>query len=164
MARFLIFVAFLIATFDCTHGQWEILEAHTTASLLGIESIGNGVACASGILVVHLLWLALVIFGALWTRGRPVLSALHILALLWGIMVEVSPWQCPLTLMEQYFEAQAGLRAYHDSFLLHYLDAIVYPNLPDWAVTSAGTAVCALNLGIYCWRFGKAWVSRKTTR
>ena len=108
------------------------------------------------ILMVHLAWLALVIFGALWTRGRPVLSALHILALLWGIMVEVSPWQCPLTLMEQYFEAQAGLRAYHDSFLLHYLDAIVYPNLPDWAVTSAGTAVCALNLGIYCWRFGKA--------
>jgi len=63
--------------------------------------------------------------------------------------------------MEQYFEAQAGLRAYHDSFLLHYLDAIVYPNLPDWAVTSAGTAVCALNLGIYCWRFGKAWVQER---
>jgi hypothetical protein len=158
MARFLIFVAFLIAIFDCAHGQWEILEAHTTASLLGIESISNGVAWASGILVVHLLWLALVIFGALWTRGRPVLSALHILALLWGIVVEVSSWPCPLTLMEQYFEAQAGFRAYHDSFLLHYRDAIVYPNLPDWAVTSAGTAVCAFNLGIYCWRLRKAQV------
>jgi hypothetical protein len=36
------------------------------------------------ILVTHLVWLALVIFGALWTRGRPVWSTLHILALLWG--------------------------------------------------------------------------------
>jgi hypothetical protein len=62
MARFHILVAFLIATFDCAHGQWEILEAHTTASLLGIESISNGVAWASGILVVHLLWLALGVF------------------------------------------------------------------------------------------------------
>ena len=26
------------------------------------------------ILVVHLVWLALVIFGALWTRGRPVVD------------------------------------------------------------------------------------------
>ena len=39
------------------------------------------------------------------------------------------------------------------SILLHYLDAIVYPNLPGWLVTSAGVAICALNLGIYCWRF-----------
>jgi hypothetical protein len=93
-----------------------------------------------------------------------VLSALHILALLWGIVVEVSPWPCPLTLMEEYFEVQAGLRTFHDSFLLHCLDAIVYPNLPSWAVTCAGTAVCALNLGIYFWRFRKVWVSRKTTR
>ena len=60
------------------------------------------------ILMVHLAWLALAIFGAFWTRGRPVCSALHILALLWGIVVEVSPWPCPLTLAEQYFESRAG--------------------------------------------------------
>lgn len=107
---------------------------------------------AALILSFHLAWLALVIFGAFWTRGRPLWSALHILALLWGIVVEVSPWPCPLTLAEQYFESRAGWAAYHGSFLLHYLDAIVYPNLPDWVVTIAGVSVCALDLGIYCWR------------
>jgi hypothetical protein len=105
------------------------------------------------VLAVHLLWLALVIFGALWTRGRPIWTTLHILALLWGIAVEVSPWPCPLTLAENYFEARAGLAAYQGSFLLHYLDAIVYPNLPGWIVSSAGVAVCAANLGIYGWRW-----------
>jgi hypothetical protein len=116
------------------------------------------------ILMVHLAWLALVIFGAFWTRGRPVCSALHILALLWGIVVEVSPWPCPLTLAEQYFESRAGSSAYQGGFLLHYLDAIVYPNLPGWIVTSAGVAVCALNLGVYCWRLRKARVLRSRPR
>lgn len=107
---------------------------------------------ATLILSLHLAWLLLVIFGALWTRGRPLWSALHILALLWAIVVETSPWPCPLTLAEQYFETRAGWAAYHGSFLLHYLDAIVYPNLPDWVITTAGVSVCALNLGIYGWR------------
>ena len=113
------------------------------------------VLVAATILAVHLAWLALVVFGAFWTRSHPWLSLLHILALLWGIVVEVSPWPCPLTLAEQYFEARAGMPSYQGSFLLHSLDAIVYPNLPDWAVTSAGVAVCALNLAIYGWRFRK---------
>jgi hypothetical protein len=108
---------------------------------------------AALVLVGHLAWLALVIFGALWTRGRPVWTALHILALVWGIVVELGPWPCPLTLAESYFEARAGYLSYQGSFLLHYLDAIVYPNLPSWIVTAAGVAVCALNLAIY----GRRW-------
>lgn len=113
------------------------------------------------VLAVHLVWLALVIFGTLWTRGRPLWSAIHIFALLWGIVAEVSPWPCPLTLAEQYFEARVGPPLYQGSFLLHYLDAIVYPNLPFWVVTSAGVAVCALNLGIYYWRFRKFLILRR---
>jgi uncharacterized protein DUF2784 len=105
------------------------------------------------ILLAHLAWVFLVIFGALWTRGRRGWSVLHILALLWGIAVEAGPWSCPLTLAESYFEGKAGLPAYQGSFLLHSLDAIVYPNFPDWAVTTIGVAVCAFNLGIYGWRF-----------
>lgn len=116
---------------------------------------------AALILSVHLAWLVLVIFGALWTRGRPLWSGAHILALLWGIVVEVSSWPCPLTLAEEYFESKAGVAAYHGSFLLHYLDAIVYPDLPGWIVTCAGVAVCALNLGIYMRRYAMAVNQRR---
>jgi len=104
------------------------------------------------VLLAHLLWIVLVIFGALFTRGRPAWSTVHILALIWGIIVETGPWPCPLTLAEQYFETRAGMAAYQGSFLLHTLDAIVYPNLPGWVVTLMGVAVCAFNLGIYLWR------------
>lgn len=111
------------------------------------------------ILAIHLAWIVLVIVGAVWTRGRPFLTALHILSLLWGIVVEVSPWPCPLTLAEQHFETLAGEYPYHGSFLLHYLDAIVYPNLPYWVVTAAGVTVCAVNLAVYGWRLW-AWLHR----
>jgi hypothetical protein len=111
------------------------------------------------VLFLHLAWLALVIFGAIWTRGRPVWTALHILALFWGIVVELGPWPCPLTLAESYLEARADLPAYHGSFLVHYLDAIVYPNISTWIISSAGVAVCALNLAIYGWRWRNFRVS-----
>jgi hypothetical protein len=119
---------------------------------------------AIAVLSFHLIWLALVMFGAFWTRGRPALTSLHILALLWGIVAEVSPWPCPLTLAENYFESRAGVTPYQGGFLLHYLDAIVYPNLPGWIVTIAGVAVCALNLGIYGWRFRQSIARRRHAR
>ena len=119
------------------------------------------ITAATLVLLVHLLWIALVVFGALFTRGRPLWSALHILALLWGIAVEAGPWPCPLTLAEQYFETRAGLASYQGSFLAHTLDAIVYPNLPDWLITAAGVAVCAFNLGIYLWRFRTLLLRRR---
>lgn len=103
---------------------------------------------------LHAVWLLLVIFGALWTRKRPFWSTLHIAALLWGILVEVGPWPCPLTITESYFETRAGEAAWQASSTLRLLDNLVYPNLPGWVVTGAGVAVCVLNLGIYG---GRLW-------
>ena len=107
------------------------------------------------ILLAHLIWIVLVIFGALFTRGRPMWSVLHVLSLIWGVITEAGPWPCPLTLAEQYFEVKAGMAAYQGSFLLRTLDAIVYPNTSPWVVTVIGIAVCAINLAIYGWRFRK---------
>jgi hypothetical protein len=110
-------------------------------------------AAATIVLLAHLAWIVLVIFGALWTRGHPIWTALHILSLFWGIVAEAGPWTCPLTLAEQYFDIRAGHAAYQGSFLLHILDSVVYPNLPDWLITVAGVSVCVFNLGIYARRF-----------
>ena len=111
------------------------------------------------VVTVHAVWLFLVIFGALWTRGHPGWSVAHVLALVWGIVVEVSPWPCPLTVAEYDLVAKAGLTAYHASSLLHFINNIVYPDLPGWIVASAGVAVCSVNLGVYGRRFW-LWCSR----
>src|SRR5579875_2551243 len=107
---------------------------------------------AIGTLAVHLLWILWVIFGGLWTHGRPSLTAFHVLSLIWGIVVELSPLPCPLTLAEQYFEQQAGGDAYRGAFLVHVLEKFVYPDISGSMLVVAGVAVCAFNLAIYAWR------------
>src|SRR5262249_48729258 len=93
------------------------------------------------------------------TRGHGLLTAFHVLSLIWGIIVEVGAWPCPLTLAEQWFEARAGMQPtpeWTGGFLVHYLEAAIYPDLPAWLITGFGDAVCVFNLGIYARRFSKA--------
>jgi len=113
-------------------------------------------ALACLVLAIHLLWILWVIFGAFWTRGRILLSVCHVLSLAWGILIELMPWSCPLTVAEQFLEQRAGVEPYHGSFLLHFLDHVVYPNIPQAMLVGIGVAVCALNLGVYVWRYWKS--------
>jgi hypothetical protein len=112
-------------------------------------------ALAAAVLVIHLSWILWIIFGALWTRGRPWLAVFHVLSLVWGIIVEVGPWPCPLTLAEQWFEGKASQHTWTGGFLVHCLDSTVYPNLPASVIIGFAVAVCTLNLGIYARRFCK---------
>lgn len=111
------------------------------------------IAAAVLISLVHLAWVVLVIFGARWTRGRPQWSAVHILALLSGIVTQTNLFPCPLTLAEQYFENRAGLSLYRERFIVHYLNLYIHPGIPAWLITAVGVSVCIFNLGIYLWRF-----------
>jgi hypothetical protein len=116
---------------------------------------------ATGISILHLVWIVLVVFGAIWTRGRPFWTAAHIACLVWGIVVEVGPWPCPLTLAENYFALRAGEPGVGGSYLLHCVQSVVYPNAPYWVIAICGVTVCAVNLGAYAWR---VWAWMKTRR
>jgi hypothetical protein len=104
------------------------------------------------VLAFHLAWIVWVITGAYFTRNRSFLAAFHIASLIWGLLVELGPWPCPLTLVEEFFEERAGIDPYHGGFLVHYLDSIVYPNLPESFLIAAGVAVCVVNLLVYVQR------------
>jgi hypothetical protein len=109
---------------------------------------------AVAVLVLHLAWIAWVIFGALVTHHRPVLRWLHIASLVYGIAIEVLPWPpCPLTILEQWLEGRAGVSPYHGSFLVHYLEALIYPEVPLTLLIVCAVAICAFNLGVYVFRF-----------
>lgn len=101
------------------------------------------------VLGLHFLFILWVIFGALLARRRPLLRWLHIACLIWGILIEVLPWDCPLTLLENWLETRAGIAPYSGGFLLHYLDKLVYPDISPVLLTTIGAAVCAANLLIY---------------
>jgi hypothetical protein len=106
-------------------------------------------ALASAVLVLHVLFILWVIFGALLARSRPVLRWLHIACLVWGIVTEITWWSCPLTLLENWLQSRAGVTPYEGGFLLHNLDRLVYPNISPTLLTMVGVAICLLNLAIY---------------
>ncbi len=106
-------------------------------------------ALAVSVLFLHALFILWVVFGALLTRSRPILRWLHIVSLIWGILTEVLPWPCPLTLLENWLEGKAGVEPEQSGFLLHYLDRLVYPNIPTAVLTIAAVIICALNLAFY---------------
>lgn len=104
-------------------------------------------------LALHLAWLVWIVLGWLVTRRRPLLRWLHILSLLWGIVISVFPWTCPLTYAEIYFERRAGIAPYEKSFLEHYAELLVYPDVPPRLLMWSAVAVCLLILGIYLRRY-----------
>ncbi len=112
---------------------------------------------AISVLFLHALFILWVVFGALLTRSRPILRWLHVGSLDWGILTELLPWPCPLTLLENWLEGEAGVEPYQDGFLLHYLDKLVYPDVSATILTIVGVIICALNLGFYG---RQMWVAR----
>ena len=68
-------------------------------------------ALAIFILFLHALFILWVVFGALLTRSRSILRWLHIASLVWGILTELLPWPCPLTVLENWLEDQGRCRA-----------------------------------------------------
>ncbi len=116
------------------------------------HSMGQARIAAEAVLFLHVLWCVWVLLGWTVTRGRRVLRMLHIASLAYAIIIELVPWPpCPLTVAETQLEARAGVEPAHGPFLVHVLDAIVYPDLPEWLVVGVAVVVCVAILGVY-WR------------
>jgi hypothetical protein len=78
-------------------------------------------ALAALVFAFHLSWYVWLIFGALWTRYRPLLTGFHVLSLAWGVVAQAGSWPSPLTPIEQFLQAKTGDHAYASSLVLHYL-------------------------------------------
>lgn len=118
-------------------------------------------ALATGVLFLHLGFILWVVLGAFLTRSRPLLRYVHLASLVWALLIEVLPWSCPLTLLENWLEIRAGVEPYHGGFLLHYLDALVYPDIDVSWLTAAGILVCLIN-GL--WYAGLAFTQLRERR
>jgi hypothetical protein len=114
---------------------------------------------AAGVLVLHLLFILWVAFGVLVTRNRPLLRWVHIASLIYGILLEILEWSCPLTPVENWLRGRAGIPTYQGGFLLHYLDALVYPDVAPSLLVLCAVAVCLFNLGVYAVRFRRRRVA-----
>jgi hypothetical protein len=104
---------------------------------------------ATAALALHLAWIIWVIFGWLVAHNRRVLRWFHFGSLIYGVFIEIAPWPCPLTLLEQRLESLGGIAPYRQPFLDHYLEATVYPDVPEALLVSMAVVVCGSNLYLH---------------
>ena len=74
----------------------------------------------------------------------------HLPAAAWGIFVEITGRICPLTYLENYLRIKSGQSGYAESFIEHYLLAVIYPaGLTRGIQLALAGAVVIVNVVIY---------------
>jgi len=105
---------------------------------------------ADAVLVLHLGFILFVVLGGLVVLRAPWLAWLHLPAVVWGVLIEVFGWICPLTPLENRLRALGGEGGYAGGFIEHYLTALIYPaGLTRSMQVALGVIVIAINLVIY---------------
>lgn len=107
---------------------------------------------ADAVVLVHLGFVAFVVFGALLVLRFPKLALLHVPALAWGAWIEVTGGICPLTPLENALRRRAGEGGYESGFIEHYVHPILYPaGLTRNAQLSLAVLLIVSNVLIYGW-------------
>lgn len=121
------------------------------------------IALAIMVVTIHLAFVGWVIFGAFFTRGRRWLTVTHIVCAIYGLIIEIAPWPCPLTEAEYWLEVWAGRRPFSGPFLLHLLDSILYPDVPAMLLVWAAAVVLGINVLVYVRRW-RRWRAARRNR
>lgn len=82
---------------------------------------------ADFVVVIHLIWILFLVFGALVGRYIAWVKWLHIGGLAFSLFLQVFSWYCPLTHMEVWLRARHDpTLTYIGSFIAHYAERLVY--------------------------------------
>jgi hypothetical protein len=109
---------------------------------------------ADAVLVLHLAFIVFALLGAALAVRRRWLILVHLPAAAWGFFVEITGRICPLTYAENYLRIKAGQSGYTESFIEHYLLAIIYPaGLTRENQFVLASVVVIVNVALYAWLF-----------
>jgi hypothetical protein len=105
---------------------------------------------ADAIVLAHFLFIAFVVCGGLLVIRWPRIAFVHLPAAVWGAVVEIFGWVCPLTPLENHFRLLAGDSSYGSDFITRYLIPVIYPeNLTTTIQQVLGGLVIAVNIIFY---------------
>ena len=117
---------------------------------------------ANAVLLLHLAFILFALLGAAIAVRRRWVLIVHLPAAALGFFVELTGRVCPLTYLENYLRVKAGQSGYTESFIEHYLMAIIYPaGLTGGIQLVLAGVVIVINAAIYGWIFYPRRVSRE---
>ncbi|MGZ7032016.1 MAG: DUF2784 domain-containing protein [Thermoanaerobaculia bacterium] len=110
-----------------------------------IYSIG-----ATAVAILHFAFILFVAFGGLLVLRWHRLAWIHLPAAVWGAVIELKHWNCPLTNVELWLLRRAGKQGYEGGFVAHYLFAMIYPaGLTRGKEIAIGVVVLVINSIVY---------------
>ena len=113
------------------------------------------------VVLVHFLWIVFLFFGALLGVRYRAAKVLHIIGLGYALVLHAFGWYCPLTHIEIWARRQHEPElAYAGSFVIHYLEELIYFTLPNSSLLLVTLLLCAFN----AWYYLRDRTARKKTR
>ena len=105
---------------------------------------------ADAVVVLHAAFVIFVVFGGFVVLRWRWVVWLHAPAAVWGALVELGGWICPLTPLENWLRGRAGDAGYSGGFIEHYVLHVLYPSgLTRTAQWILGGAVVVINVAVY---------------
>jgi hypothetical protein len=104
-------------------------------------------------LLIHFLWILFLFFGAYVGARSRALRILHLSGLAFALMIQVFGWYCPLTYLEVWLRLKHDPRwVYAGSFVIHYVEKIVYLELSRTLIGIGTVLLVGFNLWYYLGR------------
>jgi len=102
------------------------------------------------VVVIHMIWILFLIFGALLGTRHRALKYIHLGGLGYALLIQIFGWYCPLTHLEFWLRRLHNpLQVNSDSFLIHYVEKIVYLEISRQAIFVLTIMLLTFNLVIY---------------
>ena len=98
----------------------------------------------------HFAFVLFVAFGGLLVLRWRWVAWIHLPAAIWGALIEITNWNCPLTAYENTFRIRAGMQGYAEGFIAHHIYALIYPaGLTRGIQFAIAVFVFAINTAVY---------------
>jgi hypothetical protein len=100
--------------------------------------------------LVHFLWIVFLFLGALWGRKSRIVKIFHLSGLAFALIIQIFDWFCPLTHLEFWLRGKHNPDlAYAGSFIIYYVERIVYIEISRYIVLIVTLLLGAFNVWIY---------------
>ncbi len=102
------------------------------------------------VVLIHFLWIVFLFFGAFWGVKNKVVKIFHLSGLVFAFVIQVFDWYCPLTHLEVWLRSKHDFTlTYTGSFIIHYVEKIVYIELSRTLILFFTLLLCGLNAWFY---------------
>jgi hypothetical protein len=102
---------------------------------------------------IHFGWILFLLFGSFVGVKYRLIKIVHLAALAFAVVINATGSICPLTHLEVWFRQKHDpTLSYAGSFIVHYIEKLIYLTLPESSLAILTAALAGLNIFVYAKR------------